>query len=136
LNVIKIIDNNTVRYEIEISKDYESLFEQYLGALSHASETKGKERHANDLPFEKQKICRINRDVGLGYGLGQIIKKAEEVVKLSPDRAIFELYGVINYASGLLIVLKEQISKVKLYNFLDCDCGICNYCNGVKNGQK
>ena len=85
--------------------------EQFIDALIHASQTKGKERHANNLPFEKQKICRINRDVGIGYGLGQIIKKAEEVTKLPPDKGILELCGIINYAAGLMVVLKEQIKN-------------------------
>ena len=85
------------------------LFEQYLKALEHASETKGKERHYNGEPFEKQTICRINRDVGIGYGLGQIIKKAKEVVKLPPDRGILEIYGIMNYTSGLGIILEERI---------------------------
>jgi hypothetical protein len=107
MNITKTIYDNTIKYEVEIDKNYASLFEQYLGALEHASVTKGKERHANGLPFEQQKICRINRNVGIGFGLGQCIKKSEEVKVLPPEMGIKELYGVINYASGVIIVLKE-----------------------------
>jgi hypothetical protein len=109
MNVIKTIceETNETLYHLEIDKNYSSLVEILFLALEHAAVTKGKERHANGLPFEKQKICRINRDVGLGFGLGQAIKKIEESVKLSPDRAILELIGAINYLCGVTIVLKE-----------------------------
>jgi len=115
LNITKTFFRNKINYTIEIDKNYASLIEQYLDALQHAAETKGKERHANGLPFEDQKICRINRDVGLGYGLGQIIKKAEEVVKLPPNRGILECCGIINYAAGVMKVLKEKIENT-------CEC--------------
>ena len=107
MNVIKTIYDNEVSYSLIIDKNYSSLVDTLFLALEHAAVTKGKERHANGLPFEKQKICRINRDVGLGYGLGQAIKKIEESVKLPIDRAILELVGAINYLSGVIIVLKE-----------------------------
>src|SRR5574343_675112 len=104
LNIVKtILNNKEVAYQIILNKDYELLIEQYLDALKQASETKGKERHANGLPFEKQKICRINRDVGVGFGLGQCIKKVEESKRLIPSAAIHELYGAINYLCGVII---------------------------------
>ena len=97
--------------ESERSLAYESLYAELMGAYDQASKGKGKERHAlKDEPFEKQKICEITRRVGLGYPLGQAIKKCEESLRLG-DRGPAELYGAINYIAAALIVMKENLRE-------------------------
>jgi len=77
-------------------------------AYERASVGKGKERHADDKPFDKQQICELNRDFGNGYSLGQIIKKAYEVRRLPAEEAVNELLDIMVYSAALVIVLKED----------------------------
>ena len=97
----------------ELTQNYQELEKVYQGALSQAALGKGKERHADGEPFEKQKICTIARWVGgspVAGPLQQVIKKAAESARMEPDQAIRELYGVINYAAAAIIVLKANSS--------------------------
>lgn len=77
-------------------------------AVLQASDGKGKERHACGEPFERQKICRIARSVGLGFPLGQALKKAEEAERLEPGAAMRELLGAINYLAAAYLVIEER----------------------------
>lgn len=102
-------------------KNYTKLAEVLLAAYKQASEGKGKERHANDLPFEEQPMQTINREQGSIDGfLFQARKKAIEARGLPKGRAQAELLGAINYLAGAVIALdswaadtlpKEQESK-------------------------
>jgi hypothetical protein len=114
LNIIKTIlsESNTL-YGIEIDRKYETLFSVLMMALEQAAYGKGKERHANNLPFIEQKICRINRSVGLGYSLGQSIKKIEETSNLTDEASIQELLGAINYTASAVLILLEKINDKK-----------------------
>ena len=77
-------------------------------AYDQAKNGKGKERHAKkNEPFEKQKICEITRRVGLGYPLGQAIKKAEEALRLDTQAGVKEILGAINYLAAAIIVMEE-----------------------------
>lgn len=87
-------------------KNYTKLAEVLLAAYKQASEGKGKERHANDLPFEKQPMQTINREQGSIDGfLFQARKKAIEARGLPKGRAQAELLGAINYLAGAVIAL-------------------------------
>ena len=81
-------------------------------ALEQAQGGKGKERHANDDPFERQSICEITRKHGLAFATGQAAKKLEESHRLlqlrGAEAAINEILGAINYAAAAVIVLREQ----------------------------
>ena len=95
------------------------LREVFIQAEAHAR-SKGVERHAltPDQSFDKQPICDIARQLGLGAPLGQAMKKILESQQLSrfPGRAKAELLGAINYIAAAVIVLDEQAvvaSKVK-----------------------
>lgn len=93
---------------------YTSLCQVLTGAIQQASGGKGKERHAKPgEPFEKQKICEITRRVGLGYPLGQAIKKAEESLRLG-DHGLAELLGAINYLAAAYLVMEEEINHQKM----------------------
>lgn len=90
---------------------YKSLCQVLTSAIQQASGGKGRERHAKPgEPFEKQKICEITRRVGLGYPLGQAIKKAEESLRLG-DRGPAEILGAINYLAAAYLVMDEEISQ-------------------------
>jgi hypothetical protein len=96
--------------DIPIEPEYKSLEKVLLDALYQAQNGKGRTRHAKKSePFEKQKICEITRRVGLGYPLGQAIKKAEESQRLIVDKAVDELLGAINYLAAAVIVMREGI---------------------------
>ena len=76
-------------------------------AVDQAANGKGKERHANGEPFDQQKICKISRAVGVGFALGQALKKAEESIRLDKDAGLREILGAINYLAAAYIVLNE-----------------------------
>lgn len=90
---------------------YEPLISVLNDALKQAAEGKGKERHANNKPFDRQPIAEIGRMVGVGYNLGQAMKKAQEAKGMTDrgedERAIAELLGVINYAASAVMLLRE-----------------------------
>lgn len=80
-------------------------------ALNQAQHGKGKERHANDKPFLQQPIMEIGRMVGAGYNIGQAMKKAQEAMRLPPERARAELLGAINYLAAAYLLSEEQQEK-------------------------
>lgn len=90
---------------------YASLYSVLKDALHQAAAGKGKERHANDDPFERQSICEITRKHGLAFATGQAAKKLEESHRLlqlrGAEAAINEILGAINYAAAAVIVLRE-----------------------------
>jgi hypothetical protein len=90
---------------------YFSLAEVLRRAFDQASAGKGKERHANALPFEKQPMQTIADQVGIGFLLGQAIKKVQESQSLPAGRNINELLGAINYLAGAVIYLEAQLAK-------------------------
>jgi hypothetical protein len=90
---------------------YAALDKVLQGAYDQASTGKGKERHADDEPFENQKICVINRWLSgspVAGALFQAVKKTVESSRLSGERAINELRGAINYLAAAIILLEEK----------------------------
>ena len=88
--------------------EYLSLHQVLDLAIQQASSGKGKERHANDKPFDRQPMLEIGRMVGPGFCLGQAIKKAQEASRMEPDAAQRELLGAINYLAGAYLLLEEM----------------------------
>ena len=88
---------------------YEQL-ETILGeALEQAAAGKGKERHATGQAFEDQPMQLISKLLDDNHGLAfQAIKKIQESLRLSPDRAERELLGAINYIAGMIIFLRAR----------------------------
>lgn len=86
---------------------YESLANVLVRAFNQASAGKGKERHAQDLPFDAQPMQKLCELYGPGFALGQAAKKAQESQRLPHDRAIAELLGAINYLAGAVIHLEK-----------------------------
>lgn len=91
----------------EKREGYDSLERVLALALQQASEGKGRERHANDKPFDRQPMLEIGRMVGPGFCLGQAIKKAQESSRMNSDAAKRELLGAINYLAGAYLLLEE-----------------------------
>lgn len=78
-------------------------------AYDQAARGKGKERHANDLPFGEQPICTLNRMQGTPHGATyQVMKKVQESSRLPVPRARHELLGAIVYAAAAWHLLGEQ----------------------------
>lgn len=91
---------------------YENLAAVLQQSLDQAQHGKGKERHANSKPFDRQPIMEIGRMVGLGSPTGQAQKKTQEAVGMfnrgEPERAIAELLGAINYLAAAIMLIHEQ----------------------------
>jgi hypothetical protein len=87
---------------------YDSLASVLKRAFDQASAGKGKERHANDLPFDQQPMQTIASQFGVGFLLGQAAKKSQESQALPPGRDVAELLGAINYLAGAVIYLETQ----------------------------
>ena len=91
---------------------YESLARVLGLAYDQSAKGKGKERHANAKPFDRQPILEIARMVGLGYQTGQIQKKVQEATGMAArgqiDAAKAELLGAIVYAAAAFLYLEEQ----------------------------
>lgn len=90
--------------------DYYDLRRILKLAEEQASQGKGKERHARGQKFTQQPIMEIARMVGVGYQLGQAMKKAQEASRLPNERARAELLGAINYLAAAYLLLEEQAS--------------------------
>lgn len=91
-------------------KGYNKLARALEGAFRQAADGKGKERHADDKPFEDQKILTITRLVEgspVAPLLYQVAKKAIETARMEPAAAIRELRGCINYAAAAIIRMEE-----------------------------
>lgn len=91
------------------NNNYDKLERVLMLALEQASIGKGKERHANDEPFERQKIITLNKQIGSNHGaIFQACKKAQESARLPKERAIIELLGAINYLAAAVIILDDD----------------------------
>lgn len=88
---------------------YQKLQDVLNRAYEQAACGKGMDRHANfNEPFEDQQILEITRRIGMGYPLGQAVKKIYESERLPVDEAIDELLGAINYIAAGVIRIEEM----------------------------
>lgn len=89
--------------------EYNSLRAVLDSAFEQAAHGKGRERHANDKPFDEQPILVIARLLD-GHPaaslLFQAIKKIVESSRLG-DRATHELQGAIVYIAAAIILMEE-----------------------------
>ena len=85
--------------------DYLPLLRTFLGALEQAAYGKGRERHANDLPFIEQPILTMAQMLDSDAGLAQqVIKKTIEARSLPTKQArINELRGTLVYAAAMIL---------------------------------
>lgn len=87
------------------AEGYESLAAVLHAAFGQAAFGKGKERHAQPVPFDAQPMLKLIDLYGAGFALGQAAKKMQESQRLPRDRAKAELLGAINYIAGAIIAL-------------------------------
>jgi hypothetical protein len=98
---------------MKVDKQYASLNKVLSMAFGRAAFGKGKERHANNLPFEEQTMAKVNRLTDGGFSFGQIYKKIEEIPNLPNDQArIEEMLDIIVYAAGYVIVMLEKVETL------------------------
>jgi len=90
-----------------VKPEYSDLFEVLREALEQAQEGKGAVRHGNGLSFFEQPALTITRAVGLGFPLGQAMKKIQECQRMEPDAAKRELLGAINYLAVAILSLEK-----------------------------
>lgn len=95
-----------------VADGYDSLFKTLVEALEQAQAGKGKERHANGEPFDRQEICAEARKLGLAGPAMQARKKVREALRLleisGPEAAVQELLGAINYTAAMAIVMRGK----------------------------
>jgi hypothetical protein len=94
-------------HSVNVAHGYFPLFSVLNDALNEAQVGKGKERHGNDLSFTEQPALTITRAVGLGFPLGQAMKKIQESQRMDTDAAKRELLGAINYLAAAVLFLDE-----------------------------
>lgn len=91
---------------------YASLRRVLDEAFDQAAIGKGKERHANDKPFDHQPIMEIVRMVGTAGHAYQIMKKVQEAQSMierdEHDKAVHELRGAIVYAAAMILATEEK----------------------------
>ncbi|ASW27287.1 hypothetical protein JT329_gp59 [Klebsiella phage KPN N98] len=102
--------------------DYLPLLRTFLGALEQAAYGKGRERHANDLPFIEQPILTMAHMLDSDAGLAQqVIKKTIEARTLPTKQArINELRGTLVYAAAM-ILFEELYGRADDLGELDGD---------------
>lgn len=94
-----------------VADGYEALAAILDEALEQASAGKGRERHANGLPFHHQPIITEALSVGLGFTAGQARKKILEAINCHdrhPARAEADLLGAINYTAATIISMRAM----------------------------
>ena len=89
---------------------YEQLVQVFAAAHDQAAYGKGKERHANGLPFHEQRMQGISDLVGSPDGMVyQLVKKTTEGLQFdSPGKREHELLGALNYLAGVVIWLRRH----------------------------
>jgi enamine deaminase RidA (YjgF/YER057c/UK114 family) len=84
-------------------------------AYDQAATGKGKERHANDLPFDEQPMQKLIALHGVGFAAGQVGKKLTEaqgmLVRGEVQAATREILGAIVYAAGMQVYIDNHMSE-------------------------
>lgn len=93
--------------KVTVQPAYYDLFVVLQQALWQAQDGKGAERHGNGLSFTDQPALTITRAVGLGFPLGQAMKKIQECQRMDTDAAKRELLGAINYLAAAILFIDE-----------------------------
>ena len=102
------VDEGTKEWvKVTVQPAYYDLFIVLQKALYQAQEGKGAVRHGNGLSFMDQPALTITRAVGLGFPLGQAMKKIQESQRMDTDAAKRELLGAINYLAAAVLFLDE-----------------------------
>lgn len=118
LEAFQLLDDNAKLHQPERAMDapgYEHLAAVLKDAYAQAAFGKGKERHANDLPFDHQPMQAISRLLGNPTGMTyQVCKKVVEAMNMK-DRAARrrELLGAIVYLAGVVVYEDNKNADAK-----------------------
>ncbi len=97
---------------VGLSAGYEALGEELNAAYIQSSLGKGKERHANGKPFDRQPIMELSRLYGPGFAAGQAAKKTQEALGMlsrgETAAALAELHGAIVYVAATAALVRES----------------------------
>lgn len=100
---------------VGLSLGYEALGEELNAAYVQSSLGKGKERHANGRPFDRQPIMELGRLYGPGFAAGQAAKKTQEALGMlargETAAALAELHGAIVYVAAVAALVRESTAK-------------------------
>ena len=95
--------------------NYIPLREVLTMAYNQSAFGKGRDRHSNGQPFMQQPIMEIGRMVGIGYQIGQAMKKSQEATGMIDrgqfDAAKAEFLGAINYLAAAYLLTEEMKQK-------------------------
>ena len=80
---------------------------QLMRAYKMVAEGKGQQRHGAGRAWNDQPIITISRSVGVGFPLGQALKKIEESTRMADEPAVQELLGAIGYICAAVQVIEE-----------------------------
>lgn len=93
-----------------IERDYADLRKILDEAFDFAAKGKGAERHGNGKPWREQPHYVISQDVGLGFAVGQAIKKLREGFDMEqPARTRAEWLGAITYIASAIYALDNGV---------------------------
>lgn len=99
----------------DMNADYDALVGILNAAFDQASSGKGKERHANGRPFDRQPIMEMGRMTGPGALSSQAMKKTQEALGMVSRgdyaEAERELLGAIIYAAAAVLLVKERVGN-------------------------
>jgi hypothetical protein len=103
-------------YDELMDQDYVVLKGVLDDAYAQSSRGKGKQRHANGQPFDRQPIMEIGRMVGAGGTAFQVLKKTQEAIGMTKrgehEAAERELLGAIVYAAATVLLVREAKSPL------------------------
>lgn len=98
-----------------MSEKYSDLEAVLQDALARVTDGKGAERHANGRAFSQQPMVLIGELVGIGFPLGQAVKKSQEAARfaMSGDagRAEIELLDAVAYLAGAVVILRRSAGE-------------------------
>lgn len=94
---------------------YEALAFELQNAYDQSAHGKGKVRHANDRPFDRQPILELGRLYGPGFAAGQAAKKTQEALGMlargETAAALAELSGAIVYTAAVAVLVRESVKE-------------------------
>ena len=96
-----------------VRKGYRRLYDTLIGALHQAQAGKGALRHGHGAPFEEQPAMEITKRLGLGFPLGQAMKKIIESQQpgLTEVQRIAELDGAMVYISTAIMRIQDELAQ-------------------------
>ena len=80
-------------------------------ALEQAVEGKGKRHYQGQKAWDEQPIMQITEVCGIGFPIGQAMKKLDECLRMEPGAQRRELLGALNYVVAAVIKCNNDASR-------------------------